>query len=285
MNSTFAVVTPNYNMGKYLAETIESVLANLRPGDEYFIVDGGSTDGSVEIIRQYENRLTGWVSEPDRGYADALAKGFARSTAEYQCWINCGDLLLEGALDAAREWLGASDAEMIFGDDLYIDEEGHVLQVSNGHVHDLAEMMLFGGWTPLQDACYWRRSLYQRIGGIDPVQRYAADYDLFLRMSLNGRCRYVPVLFSAFRQHDGQTSNLHAGRYRAEREQCRQRELSRFPAGAARRFIRGLAYWIWARWRARFQGRNLNLPNLPGRNVRQIRCQAGREGSRLSTPC
>src|SRR6476646_6056388 len=114
MNSV-SVVTPCLNMSRYLAETIEGVLRNLRLGDEYFVIDGGSRDGTVDIIRSFEKRLTGWVSEPDKGYADALAKGFARATGDILCWINAGDLLLPGALDAARRALTETDAEMIFG--------------------------------------------------------------------------------------------------------------------------------------------------------------------------
>lgn len=111
-------VTPNLNLGSYLSPTINLVLANLSPCDEYFIIDGGSTDGSVDVIRKYKPRLTGWVSEPDNGYADALAKGFARATDDILCWINAGDLLLPGVLDAARLALTETCAEIIFGGDL-----------------------------------------------------------------------------------------------------------------------------------------------------------------------
>jgi len=271
---SFSVITPNFNMGEYLAGTIESVLVNLRPGDEYFIIDGGSTDDSVDIIKRYEHRLTGWISEKDRGYADALAKGFARSTADYQCWINSGDLLLTGSLDEARKRLDASSAEMIFGDDLYIDEESLVLQVSNGHVHDLASMMLYGGWTPLQDACYWRRSLYEKVGGIDPSVKYAADYDLFLRMSLNGNCEYVPSIFSAFRKHGGQTSHAHASGYKHERMACRLREQRKLSGGREfETWLRNYYYWWKVRWRVRLQGENTVKRSLTGLKVTEIRCQ------------
>lgn len=273
MHGNFSVITPNYNMGSYLVETIESVLANLRPGDEYFIIDGGSTDDSVEIIRSYEHRLTGWVSEKDRSYADALAKGFVRSTNEYQCWINCGDLLLSGALDEARARLDAIGADMIFGDDLYIDEKGRVLQVSNGHADDLAAMMLYGGWTPLQDACYWRSSLYEKIGGINPLLRYAADYDLFLRMSLNGNCRYVPCVFSAFRRHGGQTSHAFAESYQEERMSCRERELNRQSQKGWRMRLINAYYWWKVRWRVRIQGRKRNMQQLAGESAANLRCQ------------
>ena len=157
--TAFSVVTPNFNMARFLPETIESVLVNLRPGDEYFVVDGGSTDASVEILRRYESRLTGWISETDRGYADALRKGFSRARGDLLCWVNCGDLLLPGALDAAAAALDESKADLVFGDDYSIDEEGWVIQRSYGGVKSLRNIMLFGGWTPLQDACYWRRSL------------------------------------------------------------------------------------------------------------------------------
>lgn len=261
-------------MGAYLAETIESVLENLRPGDEYYIVDGGSTDNSVEIIRRYEHRLTGWISEPDQGYADALAKGFARSSADFQCWINCGDLLLPGALDLAREKLSSTGADLIFGDDLYVDEEGNVIQVTNGHAGDLASIMLYGGWTPLQDACYWRRSFYEKVGGIDPSLRYAADYDLFLRMSLGGNSQYIPFIFSAFRRHGGQTSRAHAKSYQRERVACRRRELNRQSNKKWSRYLLNAYYWWKVRWRVRVQGRVDEMQQLVGSPVSNISCQA-----------
>jgi glycosyltransferase involved in cell wall biosynthesis len=220
--SRISVVTPSFNMAAYLEETIVSVIGNLKPGDEYFIIDGGSTDGSVDIIRKYEDRITGWVSEGDRGYADAIGKGFDRASGDILCWINAGDLYLKGALDAARAGLG--DSDMIFGDDFHIDETSRVLSYSHGRVRDLRAAMLFGGWTPLQDACFWRREFYEKIGGIDRSLLFAADYDLFLRMALTGNCRYVPLTFSAFRRHPGQKSLAGAAAYRAEREAARRRE-------------------------------------------------------------
>ena len=116
--TAFSVVTLNLNMAHLLPETIESVLANLRPGDQYFVIDGGSTDDSAEVIQRYEDRLTGWISEPDSGYADALAKGFRRCTGEFLCWISSGDLLLCGVLASARKALNDIGADLIFGDDV-----------------------------------------------------------------------------------------------------------------------------------------------------------------------
>lgn len=222
-----SVVTPSFNMAPYLEDTINSVLSNLRDGDEYFIIDGGSTDGSVEIIRRHESRLSGWISEPDGGYADAIGKGFDRATGDILCWINAGDVYLTGAFDAARGLLTA-DLDMIFGDDFHIDEASRVISYSRGWVPDLRMATLFGTWSPLQDACFWRRSLYQKIGGIDRSLKFAADYDLFMRMALVGRTRYVPTAFSAFRRHAGQKSVSGAAAYHVERLQVRARELDAF---------------------------------------------------------
>jgi glycosyltransferase involved in cell wall biosynthesis len=236
-------------MARFLPETIESVLVNLRSGDEYFIIDGGSADGSIEIIRNYESYLTGWVSEPDNGYADAVAKGFGHCKGEFMCWINSGDLLLEGALQAASEVLTETGADLIFGDDLHVDEQSRVIRHSRGHVRSLKRMMLYGGWTPLQDACFWRWSLYEEVGGIDPNLEYAADYDLFLRASWAGRCVYVPKIFSAFRQHAGQKSVSKALDYQRERLSCRQRMMDQLAVPLSRRFVLGLYYGVLVRWR------------------------------------
>lgn len=268
----FTVVTPNYNMAGYLGKTIESVLQNLEPGDQYFIVDGGSSDGSVAVIEQYAPSITGWISEPDAGYADALARGFARASAPLQCWVNSGDLLLKGALRQARRHFQTADTDMIFGDDFYIDEDDRVIWHSHGRVASLADMMLFGGWTPLQDACFWRRSLYERVGGIDAALRYAADFDLFLRFSLEGACRYVPTVFSAFRRHDRQKSIRDAVHYRGEREQCRRRQLHRLALNAAVVKWRELYFGLAVRWRARVSEPLRRSRALAGESVTEISC-------------
>jgi glycosyltransferase involved in cell wall biosynthesis len=222
-----SVVTPNFNMGAYLPATIRSVLVNLGPQDEYFIVDGGSSDGSVAAIEACQNRLTGWVSERDSGYAEAISKGFSRATGDIFCWINSGDLLLAGAFDHVRRHFAETEAAFIFGDDFYIDGNDRVLAYSRGCVADLKIAMLYGRWTPLQDACFWRRDLYAAVGGIDVSLKYAADYDLFLRMAMGGAATYVPFAFSAFRRHAGQKSIRGAENYAAEKEAARQRQLAK----------------------------------------------------------
>jgi len=269
-----SVITPSFNMRPHLARTIDSVLGNLQAGDEYFVIDGGSTDGSLELIRGYESRLSGWVSEPDRGYADALAKGFARASGDALCWINCGDLLLSGALDAARAALQDTGADLIFGDDFYIDENDRVIFFSRGCIEDLQSAMLYGGWTPLQDACFWRRELYKRVGGIDAQLKYAADYDLFLRMALHGKAAYVPKAFSAFRRHAGQKSISGASAYRDERARVRERELARTAHSPTQRLARRIYHAVAVRWRVRVSQRSWRRPDLQGRPISELPCAA-----------
>ena len=267
-----SVVTPNFNMGSYLAQTMESVLANFQQGDEYFVIDGGSKDESVDVIKRYEPRLTGWVSEPDRGHADALAKGFSKATGDILCWINSGDLLLPGALDAARRALHETGAEMIFGDDLYVDEVGRIIFYSRGYVRDLRDAMLYGGWTPLQDACFWTRAVYERVGGINSQLTQAVDYDLFLRMAIQGTTRYVPLTFSVFRRHGGQKSIAAADAYQTEREAIRKRQLAQVPEPVLRKVIRQAWHGLAIRWRVHVQQRRWRRPDLVGRPMSELRC-------------
>lgn len=249
MKNNFCIVTQNLNMGEYLEETIKSVIYNMKEGDEYYIIDGGSSDNSIDIIKKYEKKITKWVSEKDKSYADAISKGFALSDATYQCWIGSGDLLLKNSLENARKLLSDSTNDMIYGDDLFIDRKSKIIRVSNGNAANLFSMM-YSGWTPLQDACFWRKSLYDKVGGINPEIRYAADYDLFLRMSYVGKCQYQPYVFSAFRQHDDQTSQKHKLDYKKEK----LKSISNFSEANSPKtnLIKETYYWLIVRLKSRF---------------------------------
>jgi glycosyltransferase involved in cell wall biosynthesis len=264
------VVTPCFNMRPYLERTIQSTLAVLEPGDEYFIIDGGSTDGSTDVIKQYADRLTGWVSERDRGYADALAKGFARASGDLLCWINASDLLLPGSLQLAKQLMARGNADLIYGDDFYVDEQDRVIFYSRGYARDLRAAMLYGGWTPLQDACFWRRDLYERAGGIDPSIPHAADYDLFLRMAGLGRAEYVPFAFSAFRRHEGQKSIAGGRAYQLERRAARNKELAREPGSSVVKAGAQLWHAVALRWRIRVLQKTWTRADLHGRPVSSL---------------
>ncbi len=269
----FSVVTPNLNMGHLLAETMDSVLSNLRPGDQYFVMDGGSSDNSVEILKQYSSRLTGWASEPDEGYGAAIEKGFRCCSGDFFCWINSGDLLLPGALDIARAELTRTRADLIFGDDYYFDDHGAVISRTWGGVSNLKNMMLYGGWTPLQDACFWRKRLHDRIGGLNSRIRVACDFDFFLRASIHGICRYVPKAFSAFRCHQNQKSVLQGARYEAEREEVRKRVLASMNISTDTRRVLESYYWFVVRWRHYVSGRFRQSTSKRGKPLQSLFAQ------------
>ena len=268
--NNFTVVTPNFNMASYLAKTIDSVISNLGPGDKYYIVDGGSTDGSLDVIKKYEKYITGWISESDRGYADAIGKGFLKADTDFQCWINSGDLLMPSSINYARELFKDKSVDFIYGDDFYIDDDDRLIQVSNGYVKNFQEMMLFGGWTPLQDACFWRTSLYEAAGGIDYKKKYAADYDLFLKMSLIGNCLYSPKIYSAFRRHTGQTSLRFRNEYNTERLQSMNDALTTTHYSEVEINLKKFIYWWKARIKARMFGRKVKFERFEGLNMETI---------------
>jgi GT2 family glycosyltransferase len=160
-----------------------------------------------------------------------------------------------------------------FGDNFHVDELGRILAFGRGYVPSLRDWMAFAGWTPLQDACFWRRDLYERVGGIDPDLDLAIDYDLFLRFSLEGRCVYVPVAFSAFRRHPEQRSIAMAARYAAEREWSRRRALAAARRSKVDQRIREAAFWVMSRYRDHVLRRAWDLRSLHGIPVMSLASQ------------
>jgi glycosyltransferase involved in cell wall biosynthesis len=203
-DSTFplvSIVTPSYGQVRFLENTIQSVFDQDYPNIEYIIVDGGSSDGSVEIIRRYADRLAWWVSEKDRGQTDAINKGFARAKGDILAWLNSDDTYAPHAITEAVEFLRARpEVGLVYGDANFIDENGNVLgrfpaaqtdyrRLRQGYVH-----------IP-QQASFWRAYLWRKVGPLDPSFYFAMDYDLWVRLSKLAPVHYVPRLWANFRLH------------------------------------------------------------------------------------
>jgi glycosyltransferase involved in cell wall biosynthesis len=195
------VVTPSYNQGQFIEQTISSVLDQSYPNLEYIIIDGGSSDDSVEIIRRYEKHLAFWISEKDNGAADAIAKGFRRATGSILAYLNSDDIYLDGALKTAGEAMADSGIDVLFGDTLWIDTAGNHIGERRQTSFD-AEGYMCGGADLQQPSTFWRRELYERCGGINPEFRFAFDTDLFFRFIKTGaRFKHVKQTLSCYRIH------------------------------------------------------------------------------------
>ncbi len=187
------IVTPSYQQAQYLEEAIRSVLLQGYPNLEYIVMDGGSRDGSVEIIRRYAPWLSYWQSQPDGGQAAALADGFARATGEILAWINSDDRLQPGALQrvgrffARRPWLAFAS-----GDVNFIDANSQVISRIFALPPNPRLTTQLGVHRWPQQGCFWRRSVYERVGGVDRALRFCMDRDLFIRLSMAGPSRRLP---------------------------------------------------------------------------------------------
>ncbi|GAB4502532.1 MAG: hypothetical protein Fur0035_20860 [Anaerolineales bacterium] len=197
-----SIVTPSFNQARYLERTICSVLAQDYPRLEYFIMDGGSSDASPEIIRRYESRLAGWVSEPDRGQTDAINKGFALARGEIFAWLNSDDTYNPGAIAAAVNFLQENpQVGLVYGDANFIDENDRVLGRFAAAQTDLARLRRGYVHIP-QQAAFWRADLWRQLGPLDPSFYFAMDYDLWVRLAQHSEIRYLPgAAWANFRLH------------------------------------------------------------------------------------
>ncbi|HVZ71720.1 MAG TPA: glycosyltransferase family 2 protein [Polyangia bacterium] len=214
-----SVVTPSFNQAAYLEATLRSVLDQRYPNLEYIVIDGGSTDGSVDIIRRYADRLSFWVSERDAGQSDAIAKGLRRATGDIVAWLNSDDLYEPGALDlVARTFRDAPDVDFVYGSHRVIDAAGTFLRTYTPPTLLHKYYFAFGQWIP-QESSFWRRSLYERAGGLEIGRAFAMDFSLFTRMWSLGRFRRIDAVLGSFRIHpESKTSQLGEVRDREARE-------------------------------------------------------------------
>ncbi len=196
-----SIITPSYNQGRFLQETIQSVLLQDYPNLEYLIVDGGSTDGSVEIIQRYASQLTWWVSEPDQGQTDAINKGFAHAKGEILAWINSDDTYLPGAVSEAVTFLIAHpEVALVYADANLIDDQGSVLGRFPAKQTSLTKLLRGSVHIPQQTTFFWAR-LWRQVGPLDPTFQFAMDYDLWVRLAKLAPLVYTPRLWANFRLH------------------------------------------------------------------------------------
>ena len=209
MHPKISVITPNYNCAEFLERTIQSVLAQNYPNLEYIVMDGGSTDGSVEIIKKYAAKLAYWISEPDEGQADAINKGLRLATGEWVAWQNSDDIYYPGALQGlARAASYHPDVDLIIGNMMLIDQSGGELRDIH-YVTPTHNALLAEGMVLTNQAAFWRRSVHAEIGWLNASLHCSFDYEWFLRLTKNRKASHVNEMWGGYRLHDAtKTSNL-----------------------------------------------------------------------------
>jgi len=209
-----SIVTPSFNQAKFLEETIRSVLEQDYPRIEYILIDGGSTDGSVEIIRKYAHRMAYWVSEKDRGQTDALNKGFAAANGSILAWLNSDDTYQPGAIRSAVDYLISHPrVGLVYGDLNFINERGEIVGKFPAAQTDLARLRRGYVHIP-QPAAFFRTDLWKKVGPLDPSFYFAMDYDLWVRLAGVSDLQYLPgQVWANFRLHS-------SGKTMAADERC-----------------------------------------------------------------
>jgi len=220
-----SIVTASYNQSMFIEETIRSVLLQGYPNLEYMILDGGSTDGSVDIIRTYEGHLEYWISQKDAGQAAAIQTGFERSTGEVLGWLNSDDFLFPEALGAVGEFfMHNPECGWVVGDGVQIDAQGKIFRKDYALKPNHRSLLYRSMRGCLQPATFWRREPYICVGGINSSLVYSMDYDLFLRLARVSKVGKIRRVLATLRLH-ADCKSVHLGDVRiVENKQIRQSE-------------------------------------------------------------
>ncbi|MGA9364085.1 MAG: glycosyltransferase [Bacteroidota bacterium] len=218
-----SIITPSFNQGKFLEETILSVLNQNYPNLEYIIVDGGSTDNSVQIIRKYEKHLAYWVSEKDRGQSHAVNKGLAKATGEIIGWLNSDDTYLPGTLTRIIEaFQRYPEFEVVYGDQVLTDQNGNWLRIKHELPYNYHRLCYHSYQS--QPATFLKRSVIEKVGGLEEKLYYSMDYEFFLRIGRECLVRHVRHLFAAYRLHSlGKSASHGEARHLDERKAVLQK--------------------------------------------------------------
>jgi len=204
-----SIITPSFNQAQFLEQTILSVLDQNYPNLEYIIIDGGSTDGSIEIIKKYEKHLAYWVSRKDNGQTDALKRGFEKSNGEIFAWINSDDSYLPGAfLKIVNTFQKNPKANLVFGNIYFTDEKnnkiGEYRMTRRSFRH-----FIFEGMSLSQPATFWKKDIYNKVGGLDLNYKFCMDFDFFIRVAKRGRLICLHEYLANFRIHkEAKTSTM-----------------------------------------------------------------------------
>lgn len=204
-----SIVTPSYNQGEFLERTILSVLNQNYPNLEYIIIDGGSTDGSIEIIKKYEKYLSHWVSEKDKGQTDAIIKGFSISTGDILTWLNSDDIFLPNVFyKVFKNFKQDPGIDLVFGNTYIIDESDKIIRELRFTKFDFS-VLIYEGGNIHQAGSFWTKEIYKKVGGLNIDYIFCMDFDFFCRVASasTGKILHIKEFLSGYRIHPNSKSS------------------------------------------------------------------------------
>ena len=273
---SLSVITPSYNSAEFIEDALLSVSRQQRVSAEHIVIDGASTDGTMEIVRRHPG--VQWISEPDRGQSDAINKGFTRASGDLMGWLNADDYYLPGGLEAiasaAREH---PEADIIYGDCVFVDCDGSIVRSKVEHEFDASVLLYFGCYIP-STSTFFRRHIIESGLLLDREYRVCMDFEYFARLAHAGlKFHYLPRFVAAFRWHGTNVSTTQTARRAEERRQV-QRHYGKgplpdpildglVPLHRARRLLRKA-------WSGNLE-RELRIGQILGRSTDWLHCRVG----------
>ena len=248
-----SIIIPSFNQGQFLEASIRSALEQDYPNIEYIVVDGGSKDQSMEIIKKYQDRLTWWVSEKDKGHADALNKGFSHATGEILAWLNSDDVYFPNAVSEAVAILKSHpEVGMVYGDADLIDDAGETIG-KFGSKQTSYQQMLRGSVHIPQATTFFRADLWRQVGPLDLSLFFSFDYDLWVRLAKVSQVLYVPKRWAKFRIHDAGKTIVNDDRCYPDMLRVLEREGGSWFSWLRLRMITRKLLYSWLPWKFRLR--------------------------------
>ncbi|MFN3490933.1 MAG: glycosyltransferase family 2 protein [Anaerolineales bacterium] len=242
-----SIVTPSFNQAEFLEKTIQSVLMQDYPYIEYIVIDGGSSDGSVEVIKKYQDKIKHWVSEPDKGQTEAINKGFAKAAGDILAWLNSDDTYTPKAVGEAVKYLIENpNVAMVYADCNFIDEHDNVIGKFNAKQTNYK--LLREGFVHIpQQTMFFRKKYWSEL---DPSFYFAMDYDLWTRIAKQAEIKYLQGnVWANFRIHTSSKTNVNDMRGWDEMLRVHYRDGGSFFAPiVAKYYVRKVIGPLW-KWR------------------------------------